>query len=320
MKFWGRKKVLDTFSPPAGGGGAAGASEEMSRQRRDANACLLFGIISFATLPAVLALVSFMVKALGEGRAPGAVVGAVIIVFFVTGFSAGVLALVRGRRANQAIRRIEGRIFGDDRATPGMVLGAVGAGIWSLAIILSLIVPNMLRSRLPTGTSPVGALRTINTAAITYSCSYGHGFPLKLSNLGRDPSKKGETSDQAAGLIDDILASGTEMRYRFYYVAGPVDSEGKILTYTVHADPIDSHAGDMHYFTDQSGVIRQQSKRQANVSSPPLDNQGGGSGSWRNGGSDDCSDTRKIHSSQPQISPPSEGQLQVEQRPRKKAR
>lgn len=259
--------------PMAAAGAAPGASEEISRQRHDANACLLFGILSFATLPAlpaVFALVSFMVKLIGEDRVPGAVVGAVIIVFFVTGFSAGVLALVRGGRANQAIRRIEGRIFGDDRATPGMFLGAVGAGIWSLVIILSLTVPNMLRSRFPPGSTPVGALRSISTAAITYSSSYGHGFPLRLADLG-PPAHPTLISDKAACLIDDMLASGTKMRYRFYYVAGPVDSQGKILTYTVHADPFDSHAGDMHYFTDQSGVIRQQSKRQANVSSPPLD-------------------------------------------------
>jgi hypothetical protein len=51
-------------------------------------------------------------------------------------------------------------------------------------------------------------------------------------------------------------------------VAGPVDSKGMVQSYTVYVDPIDPKAGDMHYFTDQTGVIRQQSKRQANVNSP----------------------------------------------------
>jgi hypothetical protein len=158
-----------------------------------------------------------------------------------------------------------------------MVLGAVGAGIWSLCILLFLTIPNMLRSRLPDeGVSPVGSLRTINTAAITYACTYGHGYPLKLSNLGYDPSKR---NDQAAGLIDERLASGAVGGYRFYYIAGPVDSQGKVLTYTVHADPLESRAGEPHYLTDQSGVIRKEAKRQADAGSPII--EGGWSGDCR---------------------------------------
>jgi hypothetical protein len=267
-----------------------GASGDRSRQRRDANACLLLGLLSFATLLADIALGFFLDRLPAMHRVPGAVMGAVMIAFFLTGMSAGVLALVFGRRANQAIRRIEGRISGDDRASPGMVLGAVGAGFWSLCILLFLTVPYMLRFHLPGGVSAVGSLHTINTAAITYACTYGHGYPLKLSNLGYDPSKR---NDQAAGLIDEILAAGAKGGYRFYYVAGPVDSQGKVLTYTVHADPLESRAGEPHYFTDQSGVIRKEAKRQADAGSPIIE------GGW----SSDCSKIRKSYPSQPQVSP-----------------
>ena len=38
----------------------------------------------------------------------------------------------------------------------------------------------------------------------------------------------------------------------------------------LHADPVDPKAGDVHYFTDETRVIRMQSKWQANASSPPL--------------------------------------------------
>jgi hypothetical protein len=285
-----------------------GASEERARQRRDANACLLLGLLSFATLPADLALGFFMDRLPALQRVPGAIMGAVLIAFSVTGISAGILALVFGRRANQAIRRIEGRIFGDGRASPGMFLGALGGGIWSLGIIFSLVV--LPKYRITEGVSAVGTLHTINTAAITYACLYDHGFPVKLSNLG-PPKSKGavpsEANDQAAGLIDDVLASGTKAGYRFYYVAGPVDSHGKILTYTVHADPLESRAGEPHYLTDQTGAIRQQAKRQADANSQII--EGGVSSPGGGAGSDDCSWVRKHFSSQPQTSSPWNGEF-----------
>jgi len=252
--------------PPAGRGPASGASEEMSRQRRDATACLLLGILSFATLPVVFALAPLRDRLRDSGHVVlSAVMVGVMAGFFVSAIPAGVLAVVLGRRANKAIRRIEGRIFGDNRAKPGMVLGAIGAGFWSLLVVISLILP---KHRFDHGVSAVGSLRTINTAAITYASQYGHGYPLKLSYLGCDPSIR---NDQAAGFIDERLASGTVAGYRFYYVAGPVDSKGKILTYTIHADPIDPSGGHLYYFTDQTGVVRRQSKWEANVSSPPVD-------------------------------------------------
>jgi hypothetical protein len=237
----------------------------MSRQRRDATACLLLGLLSLATLPVVFALVSLRDRLRDGGHAVLSAVTVVVMAgFFVSAVPAGVLAVVLGRRANKAIPRIEGRIFGDNRAKPGMVLGAIGAGFWSLLVVLSLILP---KHRFDPGWSPVGSLRTINTAAIMYASQYGHGFPLKLSYLGYDPIIR---NDQAAGLIDEVLASGTKAGYRFYYVAGPVDSKGKILTYTVRADPIDPSGGHLYYFTDQTGVVRKQSKWEANGSSPPV--------------------------------------------------
>jgi hypothetical protein len=237
------------------------ASNEMSRHGREAIACLLLGLLSFATLPASFAIGRF------EVELPAAVATALYVAALVTALAAGVLALVLGWRASKAVRLIEGRMYSDYRATPGMVLGVVGAGLGSL-VIFTQIATIQTRYSFHGGYSPVGSLRTINTAAIEYSSQYGHGFPLKLSYLGYDPSKK---NDQAAGFIDEILASGTKGGCRFYYVAGPVDSQGMVQTYTVHADPVDPKAGHPYYFTDQTGVIRKQSGREANATSPPVD-------------------------------------------------
>jgi hypothetical protein len=248
----------------ANGGTVPGASEEMSRHGREAIACLLLGLLSFATLPAIMALAHFEVE----------LPPAVAIVFSMTGISSGVLALVLGRRANQVIRRIEGTIFGVDMALPGMLLGAIGAGI-SFLYPIPLLLPN----RLEPGVSVVSQVRVIHTAAAFYSCIYGHGYPVKLAVLG--PLKLGdsdspERNEQAAALIDEFLAAGTKGGYRFFYVSGPVDSQGKVQSYTLHADPVGWNTGDLHYFTDQSGVVREQSKRPATASSPPVKDGGGG--------------------------------------------
>ncbi len=191
------------------------------------------------------------------------VLEAIAGVLGISAILAGILALVVGGLAKVRFRRIEGTPFGADRTRRGMILGAIGLGIW----ILLIVIIDRNQAHFGGGGSPVGSLRTINTAAIRYDSQYGHGFPLRLSYLGCHPSK---TNDQAAGLIDGILASGKKGGYRFYYVAGPMDSKGIVQNYTVYVDPIDPKAGDVHYFTDQTGVIRQQSKRQANVNSPPI--------------------------------------------------
>jgi hypothetical protein len=154
----------------------------------------------------------------------------------------------------------------DGRARRGMVLGAVGAGILSLFLLFIELRPHGLPTH---GVSVAGSLRTINTGAIAYYSRYDHGFPLRLSYLGGCVSA--ETNDQAACFIDPRLASGKMLGYGFYYVAGPVDGHGRVLSYTVHADPEDSRSKLPHYMTDQSGVIRMEAKRQADSNSPIIE-------------------------------------------------
>jgi hypothetical protein len=78
-------------------------------------------------------------------------------------------------------------------------------------------------------------------------------------------------NETAAGLIGEKLASGTIPGWRITYTAGSVDRDGKIRAYTVHADPINRGVtGDNHYFTDQSGVIRQKSGTEASENDSPI--------------------------------------------------
>ncbi|HLY60420.1 MAG TPA: hypothetical protein VKV95_06600 [Terriglobia bacterium] len=258
----GAPPSTDAGSP--GGGSALGTSGKMALQRRVATACLLLGLFSLAAVPVVFAVLNIVPPQPWEHEVLNRVLGTIAGVLGMSAILSGILALVLGGLAKVRFRRIERTPFGADRTRRGMILGAIGAGIW----ICLIAIITLQKSHIGESVSPVGTLHTINTAAITYSSQYRHGFPLRLSYLGYDPSKE---DDQAAGLIDEMLASGTKAGYRFYYVAGPVDSQGMVLTYAVHADPVDPSGGHPYYFTDQTGVVRHESKWEANVSSPPLD-------------------------------------------------
>jgi hypothetical protein len=266
-------------------------SADISRQRHDAIASLLLGLFSFAALPASFAIWKF------EVELPTSAATALYVTAFVVSLAAGVLALVFGSRAHKTLRRIKERTFSRFIPTSGMVLGVVGVVLGYL-VIDSQIATMRFRYSFHPYPYAIGSLRTINTAAVVYFCRYGHGFPLKLSYLA--PPKSEATSDLAAGFIDDILAAGTKSGYRFYYVAGPVDSQGRILTYTVHADPLEKWPEASHYFMDQSGVIRQQSKRQASINSPLIEGENGGSGwGWGTDGAVDCREVLKFYPSPP---------------------
>jgi len=138
-----------------------------------------------------------------------------------------------------------------------------------ILIIAAIAIPNLLRSRIAANqASAVGSLRTLNTAEITYSSTYNVGFSETLSYLA--PPASGNPTSTAAGLIDSILALGAKSGYSFTYSTGPSDSTGRINTYSFTAIPITSSTGTNYYFTDQSGVIRQNSTTTASATDSPI--------------------------------------------------
>ena len=147
-----------------------------------------------------------------------------------------------------------------------------------ILIIAAIAIPDLLKSRQAANqASAVGSLRTINTAEITYASTYNTGYSRTLGVLGGT----GLTSPSAAGLIDTVLASGAKSSYLFFYVScpatpGPDDgtmSNGPctvVNTYQAVANPAGGPNSGNFYYTDASGVIRQNTLTLATPTDPPL--------------------------------------------------
>ena len=153
-----------------------------------------------------------------------------------------------------------------------------------ILIIAAIAIPNLLRSRIAANqASAVGSLRTLNTAEVTYATTYNTGYSATLGDLG--PNAAGQSpAATAAGLVDEVLsgvsqASGggaaattsSKSGYQFTYSPAGTDGSGKINTYSFIATPISvGTTGTNFYFTDQSGVIRQNSTAVAGSTDSPL--------------------------------------------------
>jgi type IV pilus assembly protein PilA len=148
-----------------------------------------------------------------------------------------------------------------------------------ILIIAAIAIPNLLRSRIAANqASAVGSLRTLNTAEITYSSTYNVGFSATLAYLGPPAAAATNPTSTAAGLIDSVLAGiggsdplvSSKSGYNFTYSPGATDTSQRINTYSFTAAPITNSTGTNSYYTDQSGVIRQNSTTTAQSTDSPI--------------------------------------------------
>jgi prepilin-type N-terminal cleavage/methylation domain-containing protein len=126
-----------------------------------------------------------------------------------------------------------------------------------ILILAAIAIPNLLRSRIAANeASAVGSLRAINSAEITYQTTYPDLGFTSLSSLG------------GAGLLDSVLAVGAKSGYSFALTSS---GSSPATGYTVTGSPsTPGTTGQRYFFTDQSGVIRQDASTVATVSSTPL--------------------------------------------------
>ncbi len=136
-----------------------------------------------------------------------------------------------------------------------------------ILIIAAIAIPNLLRSRMAANeASAVGSIRSINTAAVTYSSTYpAVGYPSTLAQLA--PATNASSS--SADLIDSVLSGGTKSGYQFAMAA--IGSGTPLTGYSVNGDPVAPNtSGTRGFYSDQSGVIRYFSNSGAKSSDSPL--------------------------------------------------
>jgi type IV pilus assembly protein PilA len=213
----------------------------------------------------------------------GKAIASLICGLFTWIFPAAVAAVILGHVSLSEIGRSAGRLKGRGMAITGLVLGYAGLFfIPFILIVAAIAIPNLLRARQAANeASAVGSLRTIDTAAISYSATYSNGFPPSLAAL--DGVGNGSASCDDSQLIDSALASGRKNGYQFTYV--PVgtqilraDAKTRGCTipgsssFEAHADPAArGTTGLRSFFTDQTGVIRFEASAPASSDSAPIE-------------------------------------------------
>jgi prepilin-type N-terminal cleavage/methylation domain-containing protein len=127
-----------------------------------------------------------------------------------------------------------------------------------ILIIAAIAIPNLMRSRMAANeASAVGSLRTLNTAEVTFSTTYGIGF-APLASLG-SPAGNCVASSTQACLIDPVLTGSGKSGYTILVSAPAANgtTAAPVATYETNAKPIAAgQSGQRAFCSDQSGVIR----------------------------------------------------------------
>jgi type II secretory pathway pseudopilin PulG len=181
----------------------------------------------------------------------GKAIGSLVCGLFFLLFPAAVGAVVLGHIARGEIRRSGGRLKGAKMALAGLILGYSGVVLVPLALILAIAIPNMLNMRVAANEAVArGALKTLNTAVLTYELSYGK-LPPNLKSLGPQAPGKSDSAD-AASLIDAELAAGTKSGYKFTYEVISGTSN-----YKIKAVPLVPGKTGLRYMSvDRSGEVQ----------------------------------------------------------------
>jgi prepilin-type N-terminal cleavage/methylation domain-containing protein len=129
-----------------------------------------------------------------------------------------------------------------------------------ILIIAAIAIPNLLRSKIAANeSSAVGSVRTIGTAEVTYSSSWGTGY-TDLASLGTGGVTPCVASATSACLIDQLLSVAPFTKSGYLFAAG-----GTLLVngvnngFEVNATPsVVGTTGQRSFCDDQTGVIQFQ--------------------------------------------------------------
>lgn len=124
-----------------------------------------------------------------------------------------------------------------------------------VAIILTIAaiaIPNLMRSRQAANeASAISTVRMFTSAEVMYFSMYPNvGYTCTLSDLG--PYGGGGPTQNAAGLIDSVLATGKKSQYQ---ITLSNCNGAPATTFFVNADPIGG-GGVRKFCSSQPGVVR----------------------------------------------------------------
>jgi prepilin-type N-terminal cleavage/methylation domain-containing protein len=133
-----------------------------------------------------------------------------------------------------------------------------------ILVIAAIAIPNLIRSRIAANqASTIESLRVMGTGEVTYAAIYGNGYSVTLAAMGPPPAGA-IASASAAGLIDDLLASGIKSGYAFTYTPTLPDYTGRYNGYTILANPLQPGiSGVDYYYEDETHLIRMNTTAQA---------------------------------------------------------
>ena len=127
-----------------------------------------------------------------------------------------------------------------------------------ILIIAAIAIPNLMRSKIAANeTSAVGSVRTINTAEVTYSSSWGTGFAVGLANLG-GAAPCTTASAATACLIDPLLSTAPNTKSGYVFnSAGTLLVNGVNNGFEVNATPATYQTTGVRAFcSDHTGLIQ----------------------------------------------------------------
>jgi type IV pilus assembly protein PilA len=142
-----------------------------------------------------------------------------------------------------------------------------------ILVLAGISIPNFIRAKMAANeSSAVQGLRTITTAQVSYSTTYGVaygiGYAPTLADLGGTSSIP---TASGADLIDTVLSAGSKAGYVYTLTPLTYDTVGNVITYSVNADPqVPGSTGQRHFYTDQTGVIRANDNATAGSSDNPV--------------------------------------------------
>jgi type IV pilus assembly protein PilA len=132
-----------------------------------------------------------------------------------------------------------------------------------ILIIAAIAIPNLLRARIAANESAAaGAVRTVNTAEISFNSSYpaaGYGNFTQLGpNGAASPCVPDPAGATGACLLDSSLAGGTNTKggYKYYLVKGATTPS---TSYNVVGDPVtENQTGNKSFCSVEDAVVRFQ--------------------------------------------------------------